>query len=434
MRISVIGLGLVGTVTAGCLASRGHDVIGTDIDHAKVEMLSRGRSPVLEPDVEGLLADGVRAGRLRATLNLDSAVANSEMSLVCINVNADADGPQELDSLALLTRQLGEAIAKKRQFHSVVIRSTILPKTTRGRLLPILEQAVGPIGTGFGLAHHPEFMRQGMAVSDFCTARTIIGELDRRTADKLVKLFSEFSQSVFRTTPELSEAVKYVDNAWHALKVAFANEIGTICNAGRIDSHALMELFCSDRRLNISTAYLKPGFGFGGSCLAKDINALVGWGEAVGLALPLLSHINPSNRHHLQRNVDWLIASGRRRFAMLGLANKAGIDDLRASPFLHLALGLRAAGAELRAYDPAVSAGRREPSHRDHVSGVFPDLDTVLTNDLRGLIAWSDAVVICAHTPEHRQALSMLGADHLVLDFARVAADDVPQHQYRSFV
>jgi GDP-mannose 6-dehydrogenase len=436
VRLSIFGLGFVGTVTAGCLASRDHEVIGVDVDRSKVDMLARGHSPVLEPEIENLLAAGMRAGRIRATLDWEAAVAESEMSLVCVGVGTEADGTQNVAALELVVRRIGEAIAKKGRFHSVVVRVTVLPTTMRRRILPLLEQTTGKtVGVGFGLAHHPEFMREGSAVADFRqTPRTVIGVFDQRTADLIAELYGEFSRSVFRTTPEVSEAIKYADNAWHALKVAFANEIGTICNAGQIDSHAVMELFCADDRLNISRAYLKPGFGFGGSCLTKDLRAIVHWGEATGLELPLLSAVERSNQRHLQRSVDWLVASGRRRFALLGLAYKAGTDDLRASPFLHLARELRALGREVRAYDPDVSQGRQNPSHHDYVRSVDPGLDTLLTDDLRSLAAWSDAIVICSYAPRYREIFTLIGPDHIVLDFARTAAADVGPHRYHAFV
>jgi GDP-mannose 6-dehydrogenase len=388
---------------------------------------------VLEPGLEELVADSAKAGHLKAVADLETAVVNSEMSLVCVGVGAAADASQTIGALEHLLCRLAQAVAEKGQFHSVVVRSTVLPTTTRRRLLPVLERAAGPIGMGFGLAHHPEFMREGSAVSDFRNApRTVIGELDARTADRLVELYGGFSQSLFRTTPELSEAVKYADNAWHALKVAFANEIGAICEVGAIDSHALMEMFCADDRLNISNAYLKPGFAFGGSCLPRDVKAFVHWGEAAGLQLPLLSQVDASNRRHLQRSVDWLLASGGRRFALLGLANKAGIDDLRASPFLHIARELRAAGPEVRAYDPHVFRGLSQPSHNDYVGRVADDLETLLADDLPGLIAWSDAVVLCSYRPE-QQIFSSIGANKIVLDFARIAGPAPGQYRYHAF-
>ncbi len=435
VKVSVIGLGFVGSVTAGCLAASRREVIGVDIDPAKVEMLSRGLAPVLEPGLSELFAASGQTGHLTATSDLAGAIADSEMSLICIGVPTQADGKQDTAALERLAAAIADAIGRGDRFHSVVIRSTVLPGTTRGRILPILEQALGRIGTRFGLAHHPEFMREGSAVADFRHApRTVIGELDTRTGEALAALYRGFERPVFRTTPELSEAAKYADNAWHALKVTFANEIGTICHAGEIDSHTLMELFCADTQLNISPAYLRPGFGFGGACLAKDLRALTRWSAQAGLELPLLSQVDASNRRHLRRSVDWLLASGRRRFAMLGLAAKTGTDDLRDSPFLHIARELRAAGREVRAFDPNVSRGRQSPSHSDYVGKVAAELDTLLTDDLPGLVAWSDAVAVCSSAPEYREALALIGAQHIVLDFARLAARDAGQHAYRTFV
>jgi GDP-mannose 6-dehydrogenase len=431
VNISVFGLGFVGTVTAAGLANRGHNVIGVDIDRSKVEMLSKGLSPVREPKVEELLASSIRGGRVRATTDLANAVAASAISLICINVETQRNGEQNTGALEQLMDQIGVAISQKEQFHAVAIRSTILPSTTRRRLLPILERIAGTVGDRVGLAHHPEFMREGSAVADFQDVpRAVIGELDSRTADILVELFGEFSRSLYRTTPEISEAVKYADNAWHALKVTFANEIATLCHPDRIDSHALMELFCADDRLNISNAYLKPGFGFGGPCLGKDLRAFVHWGKAAGLELPLLSSIDASNNSHLRRSIDWLIASGKQRFAVLGLAYKPGTEDLRSSPYVYIVRELRAAGRDVRALDGDVSAGA---ARRSHTGGEAAELDVMLTNDLRGLITWSDTVVICSYAAEYRTIYSMIRADQIVLDFARISAADAGEHPYHAF-
>lgn len=433
MNISVFGLGAVGTVTTACLAYQGHNVIGVDVDRPKVDALSSGRSSVREPGVEELLAESHRSGRLSATLSATGAIAESDISLICVNVDTEPNGQQAIAPLEELIGEIGEAIARKGRFHSVVIRSTILPTTTRRRLLPILERTAGPIGTTVGLAHHPEFIREGSAVADFSNApRTVIGELDARTGGILTELYGPFSQSLYRTTPELSEAVKYADNAWHALKVAFANEIATLCHPDGIDSQALMELFCADNRLNISSAYLKPGFGFGGACLRKDLRAFVHWGEAAGLELPLLSNVDNSNVRHIRRSIDWLLASGRERFAVLGLASKAGTDDLRSSPFLHIVRELRAGGRDVRAFDREVSAGR-SAQHRHAGSGNM-SLDVPLTEDLPELIAWSDAVVICSHDKEHGSIFPMLRPDQVILDFARILAGDSTAPAYRAFV
>jgi GDP-mannose 6-dehydrogenase len=388
---------------------------------------------VREPDIDELLASSSRAGRISATLDLEKAVATSEISLICINVETQPNGGQNTLALEQLMSQIGIAIARKGQFHSVAVRSTILPSTTRRRLLPILEQTAGPIGIRAGLAHHPEFMREGSAVADFGNVpRGVIGELDTRTADVLATLFGEFSQSLHRTTPEISEAVKYVDNAWHALKVTFANEIAALCHPDRIDSHALMALFRADNRLNISDAYLKPGLGFGGPCLGKDLRAFVHWGAAAGLDLPLLSSIDASNSIHLKRSIDWLLARGKRRFAILGLAYKPGTDDLRSSPYMHIVRELRANGRDVRALDRDVSAGRS--AHSYYMASEAAELDVLLTDDLPGLIAWSEAVVICSYASEYRAVFSMVRTDQVVLDFARNSAADAGQHPYHAFI
>jgi len=432
VNISVFGLGAVGTVTAACLASRGHQIIGVDVDPSKVDMLSRGLSSVREPEVDGLLAAGLKSGLLSATLSAEDAVTASDISLVCINVETGPDGWQDIAPLEQLIGQIGEAIRRKGRFHSVVVRSTILPTTTRRRLLPILERTAGPIGARVGLAHHPEFIRKGAAVADFSNPpRTIIGELDVPTADRLAELCGPFLQSLYRTTPEISETVKYADNTWHALKVAFANEIGTLCHPDRIDSHALMELFCADIRLNISRAYLKPGFGFGGACLGKDLRAFVHWGKAAGHELPLLSSVDASNISHLKRSVDWLVAGGRQRFAVLGLASKAGTDDLRSSPFVHIVQELRASGRDVRAFDRDVSAGRLA-RHR-HAGSEATRLDLPLTEDLPELIAWADAIVICAYSADTRSVLSMVRPDQMILDFARILTADTGMPAYHAF-
>lgn len=433
MKISVIGLGFVGTVTAGCLASRGCEVIGVDTDRSKVETLSCGLSPVLAPGIDELVAEGARSGHLGATCDLEEAIDASDLSMICIGLVTAADGSQDLAPLDGLVHAIGGAISRKGRFHSVVVRSTVVPTTTRKRLLPILEGAVGPIGARFGLAHHPEFMRAATAVSDFQHAsRIIIGALDDQTAHNLVELYEDFAGAPFRTTPEMSEAIKYADNAWHALKVAFANEIGTICSANQIDGAAVMDLFCADTELNISRAYLRPGFGFGGACLSKDLRALVHWGAEAGLKLPLLSNVNASNECHVRRSVDWLLNSGRQRFALMGLASEPGLDDLRSSPFLQIARQLRAAGRESRAYDPDVSKGRSNPSRHDYVDGVSGELDSLLADDLRELVEWSDAVVMCSQAPP--DVFSMIDGDRIVLDFARIATARRGEYRYHAFV
>jgi GDP-mannose 6-dehydrogenase len=434
LKISVFGLGFVGTVTSGCLAAGGHELIGVDNNEWKIEALQSGRAPIVEPEIEELLARSKFEGRLHATMDANAAVAGTDMSLICVDVGTGPDGSQNTASLEQAVHDVGAAIAAKGKFHSVVIRSTLLPTTTRRLVLPILEQSTGKVlGTGFGLAYHPEFIREGSGVSDFRNAmRTIIGEFDAATAEMLIGLYREFSASIFRTTPELSEAAKYADNAWHAVKVTFANEIATICNAEQIDSAALMEMFCADSRLNISKAYLNPGYGFGGSCLAKDVTAIVHRSEKAGLDLPLLSNVIASNQRHIQRSVDWIVSHGRNRFAVLGLAYKAGTGDLRNSPYLQIALALRSAGKEVRAFDVDVSRATAASTTTTH----FMDEggDSLLTDDLQALATWCDTIVICNYTPEYSQILQSVGTEKTILDFARKMAIGTHPLRIHAFV
>jgi len=321
-------------------------------------------------------------------------------------------------------RQIGAALRNNAVFHAVTVRSTVLPATMRTRLLPILEHATqGKLGSAFGLVYLPEFMREGSGVSDFKDApRAVIGEFDAPSADSVSELFGPFARAVHRVSPEIAEATKYVDNCWHGLKVAFANEIGAVCHAAGLDSTGLMDLFIKDTRLNISEAYLKPGFAFGGSCLSKDISALVRWAKETNLALPLISQIEPGNTHHLQRTVQWLIGNGGVRYALIGLAYKAGTNDVRSSPYVRIANDLRLAGKQVRAYDPSVAA------RSDNGDG----LRGFVSNDLVEVVAWADTIVLCSGVADLGQVAALAG-DKLILDFANLA-DGLPFANRRTFV
>jgi GDP-mannose 6-dehydrogenase len=404
MKISVIGLGFVGSVTAGCFAEMGHDVIGVDVDADKVELFARGRAPVTEPGIDELMTRGWRAGRLSATADLEAAVARSELSLICVGTGSRHDGSQDIGAIEHLVQRIGSAIARTSHCHSVVVRSTVLPGTTRGRFLPVLQRAVGrPVGESFGLAVNPEFMREGSAVADFWKPpRIVIGEIDAKTADKLAAIYDRLASTVFRTSAEVAEGAKYVDNSWHALKVAFANEIGMICRATGLDSRALMEIFYADDVLNMARAYLRPGFAFGGPCLPKDVAALVRQGAALGLELPILSRIAASNERVIDQGVRRILLTGHARIAMLGLTHKAGICDLRGSPYIEVVKRLNAAGRSVRAFDPNVHRGRAEAAQHGYTDGVISALDEILVEDLDELLAWAQTVVSRSTPPNIR--------------------------------
>jgi GDP-mannose 6-dehydrogenase len=422
VQICIAGLGFVGTTAGACLALQGHEVVGTDIDAAKVELFGSGRAPVAEPGIGEVLQQAWRAGRLAGARDLDEAVARTDLTFVCVGAAVRPDGSQDISPVEDVVRRIGNAIARHPRYHSVVVRSTLLPGTVRGRLLPLLEQATGGIvGERFGLAYNPEFMREGSAVADFQNPpRTVIGELDSRTAQAMIALRSG-AAPVLCTDVETAETIKYVDNCWHALKVAFANEVGAICHASGVDGQAVMDNFCADRVLNISPAYLQPGFAFGGPCLPTDVAALVRHGLSKGLDLPILSHIVASNQGVIARACEEVLRTPYRRIGLLGLAYKPGVGDLRGSPYVELARRLAAAGRCVRAFDPGVSAARTSVAQRNYVGRPMADLDEVLVDDLEQLLAWAELIVLSGPTPDDRADFAQLGPALPVIDLARLA-------------
>jgi len=418
LKISVIGLGFVGTVTAACLCELGHEVVGVDLDAGKVDLLSRGHAPILEPEIDQLVADVWRCGRLSAITDIAAAVARTDVTFVCIGTLRLADGSQDISAVEGVIQHIGKAIAGKAAFHSVVIRSTVLPGMTRGHVLKLLERETGgQAGEAFGLAINPEFTREGSAVADFrAPSRIVVGEIDALTADRLVSIYSGIDASVFRASAEAAELAKYADNSWHALKVVFANEIDAIARLAGVDGHDVMDIFCADDLLNISPAYLKPGFAFGGPCLPKDVETLTSWCQSNGLDIPVLAHITESNDHVIARvNAD-ILREGCSRVAFLGLSFKAGVCDLRASPIVTLARRLIGAGLSVRAFDPDVSRGRSLTTGRDYTDDAFDDLGDLLVDDPDGLMDWGEMIVVASRADQYGSALSKIESRHAVID------------------
>ena len=307
MRISIFGLGYVGTVSAGCFAQDGHQVTGVDPVQVKVDFINQGRSPIVEPEIDEILSENARAGRLRATTDPIEAVMESELSIVCVGTPSLPNGSLDLRYIRRICEQIGEALRIKDARHTVVIRSTILPGTMHKVVIPTLEQFSGKrSGQDFGVCNNPEFLREGSAVADFRQPpKTIIGEIDRGSGDRAASLYQSISAPLIRTDLRTAEMIKYADNSWHALKIGFANEIGTLCDALDIDPQKVMDIFCEDRKLNISPVYLRPGFAFGGSCLPKDLRALSYQGRMHDLQLPILNSILPSNEMQIARACRW---------------------------------------------------------------------------------------------------------------------------------
>lgn len=436
MNVSVFGLGYVGTVCSACLAHMGHNVVGVDLNETKVDLMSQGKPPIVERDVAEYVANAVSAGNLRATLDVEEAARETDLSLICVGTPSRTNGSLDIRAVEGVARQIGKAIARKNTFHSVVVRSTVLPGTVRGRVLPILEQETGgKVGDRFGLASNPEFMREGTAIADFYDPpKTVIGEVDPETADRLESLYGGLPGPVFRTSLEIAEMAKYADNVWHALKVTFGNEIGAICKAEGIDSHRLMEMFCADTKLNISKAYLKPGFAFGGSCLPKDTRALAHHAVSRDLDLPVIASIARSNREQIERGIDWVLDSGAKRVCFLGFSFKAGTDDLRESPYLDMIERLLGKGCQIKVFDRNVELAKLTGANRSYLYGVIPHVAELMVNNLDAALKDADTVVITANAPEYRDAVAKLLPNQRVLDFARLAEAETLEERYDGFL
>lgn len=422
MRVSVFGLGYVGTVSAACLARYGHDVIGVDINASKVQQLNAGRAPLVEPGLSELVETAVANNRLSATTNPNEAVFRSDISIICVGTPTRKNGDPDLRHVTEVCGQIGSAIGRKPPGHVVVVRSTVLPGTTKATVLPLLEASAGKRACEhFAVAHNPEFLREGSAIRDFeKPSRTVIGALDDATAARVAELYEDIDAPLVITSPETSEMLKFVDNVWHALKVCFGNEIGNVCKAAGVDSRAVMDIFCQDTKLNISPAYLRPGFAFGGSCLPKDTRAMLHKARELSLELPLLSSILPSNRAQIERALDTIVRAGRRRIAMLGLCFKAGTDDLRESPQVELAERLIGKGFRVKVYDPALNLAGLTGANRDYILQVLPHLNELLVDTLDAALHDSDFVVVGNNAPEFANLPELIGTRQ-VLDLVGIA-------------
>lgn len=423
MRISIFGLGYVGAVSAGCLASDGHEVIGVDPNAIKVDLINRGVSPIVEKDIDEMIERTVAAGRLRATASVSQAVADSDLSLVCVGTPSQLNGNLDLSYVRRVCEEIGEAIRQKDSFHVVVARSTMLPGSMRSLVIPTLEQASGKkAGVDFGVCNNPEFLREGTAVFDYYhPPKTVIGETDSQAGQRLVDLYSALDAPVIRTTVEVAEMVKYADNNWHAVKVAFANEIGNICKAVGIDSHQVMDIFCQDTKLNLSAYYMKPGFAFGGSCLPKDVRALTYKARSLDLNLPLLNAVLPSNERQIQRAIEMVTTKGHRKVGVLGFAFKAGTDDLRESPMVDVIEHLIGKGFDLRLFDRNVNMAALTGANRDYILNHIPHIAKLMVNSVDEVMAFADTVVVGNGAAEFKSAVLNARQGQQVVDFVRIA-------------
>jgi GDP-mannose 6-dehydrogenase len=423
MRISVMGLGYVGAVSAACLAKQGHEVIGVDPERAKVDLINAGRTPIIERDLGDIMAGEVAAGRLRATSDVAAAVQHTDLVFVCVGTPGLPNGGIDLKYMRRVCEQIGQALRGHAGAPTIVIRSTMLPGTMREVVIPTLESSSGKrAGAEFGVCINPEFLRESTAVHDyFNPPKTVIGELNRASGDLLASLYSQVSAPLIRTDVETAEMVKYADNCWHAVKVGFANEIGNICKAVDVDSHRVMDIFCQDTKLNLSPYYLKPGFAFGGSCLPKDLRALLHKAKTLDVALPILNAVLPSNELQIERAVRAVIDKGSRAVGILGFSFKAGTDDLRESPVVELTERLIGKGYDLRIYDKNVSLASIHGANRDYILNHIPHISRLMVGTMGEVLDHARTIVIGNADPEFREVPRLLADGQTVVDLVRIA-------------
>jgi GDP-mannose 6-dehydrogenase len=425
MKVSIFGLGYVGTVSAGCLATDGHDVIGVEPNRTKVALINQGNTPIIEKDIGEMIANSVARKSLRATDDLHEAVTYTDISFVCVGTPSQYNGNLDLSFVRRVCEEIGAALKDKSTYHVVVVRSTMLPGSMCNVVIPTLETYSGKkAGIDFGICNNPEFLREGTAVYDYYhPPKTVIGETDPRAGDRLVELYHYLSAPLIRTDIETAEMVKYVDNNWHALKVVFANEIGSICKSMGIDSHKVMEIFCQDIKLNLSPYYLKPGFAFGGSCLPKDVRALTYKAKTLDLDLPVLNAILPSNQQQVQKAIDMIIRKGTRKIGILGFAFKAGTDDLRESPIVKLIEHLIGKGYELRLYDKNVKLAALMGANRDFILNHIPHISRLMVETIDEVVEFADTIVIGNNAEEFNSLPGNILPDKQIVDLVRVCKE-----------
>ena len=425
MDIAIFGLGYVGAVSAACLSKAGHTVVGVDLNEGKVELINAGKSPVFERGVDQMIAQAVAEGRLRATTDPRAAICDSELALVCVGTPSRGNGDLDLSHVRRVCRDIAEALRTKVGFVAIVIRSTILPGTLRNTIIPTLEGGSGKkAGRDFGVGFFPEFLRESTAVDDFYhPPKVVIAASDERTGALLEAVNRDFDVPVTRASFEVAEMIKYADNSWHALKVAFANEIGSISRALKIDGGAVMDTFCQDTKLNISSKYLRPGFAFGGSCLPKDVRALTYQGRSLDLELPLLNAIIPSNRSHIERALQMVLDRNERNVGVLGLSFKAGTDDLRESPVVELVERLLGKGHEIRIFDRNVNLSRLVGVNRAYIYQHLPHIAKLMVDHVDQVVNHGGTIVIGNRDRYFSKVVGRLNMAQRVVDLVRIDAN-----------
>ena len=431
MKVSVFGLGYVGSVSAASFAADGHTVVGVDVNPAKVESLNEGRSPIVEKGLDELIRETTGDGRLRATTSTREAVEGTDLSLICVGTPSRKNGSLDLTYLERVCEQIGEVLRDKTTYHVVVVRSTVLPGTTPGVVIPALERTSGKkYGTDFGVSVNPEFLREGTALHDFRNPpMTLVGHNYASDAEPTQALYSQVDAEMVTTSIRTAEMIKYASNTWHALKVCFANEVGNLCKRLEIDSHEVMDIFCRDEKLNLSSYYMKPGFAFGGSCLPKDVRAMQYRAKECDLEMPVIQSILGSNDLQIKHAIEMVVETGKKKVGLLGFSFKAGTDDLRESPIVILAEALLGKGYSLSIYDKNVSVARLVGANKEYINTQIPHLSSLLSDSIDDVIRDADVIVVGNGSPEFAEALKTTRPDQIVIDLFRlkgIAKEEIP--------
>lgn len=427
MRVSVFGLGYVGCVSAACLARAGHKVIGVDTNAEKVAMVNGGISPIVEPGLEEVLQDGVTTGRLSATTSSVDAVSQTEMALICVGTPSSDNGQLNVDALQRVCMEIGQAINISGRPFTVVIRSTCLPGAIDNVVLPgLLAGAGGKFRSAVRVGVNPEFIREGSALKDFNEPPMILAGSDNIDVDNSLRhLYKGINAPFISTDIKTAEMVKYASNAFHALKICFANEMGDICNALGVDAQEVMRIFRQDRKLNISEAYLRPGFAFGGSCLPKDLRSLVYAANHADVSIPVISSMIPSNDAHILNTLNKVLKTRKRRIGLVGLSFKPGTDDLRESPLVALAEMLIGKGCDVRILDRNVSIAKLTGANRRYIEEEIPHISSLMCKEVNTLLAHAEVLVIGNDSEEASQVLEEMRPQHYLIDLTRGAIKPV---------
>ena len=434
MNISVFGLGYVGCVSAACLAENGHKVMGVDINQNKVDIINSGKSPVIEKDINGIIKEVVTTEKLIATTDAGKAVKNSEISMICVGTPSNDNGSLNLKYVKRVCAEIGAGLREKDDYHIVVLRSTMLPGSVEEEVIPALEKTSGKkAGTGFGVCINPEFMREGSSVYDYYhPPMIVIGELDKRSGDIVERIYANIDAPVVRTSIKVAEMIKYVNNAFHGVKVCFANEIGNICKKLGIDSHQVMEIFCMDTKLNLSPYYLKPGFAFGGSCLPKDLRALLYKGQREDLRLPLLNSILDSNENQVKMGINLIKKTKKKKIGIFGFSFKPGTDDLRESPIVELIETLLGKGYKISIYDKNVSIAKIFGANKQYIEKEIPHISSLMSSSIKEVLSRSEVLVLGNNSEEFKKIPELIREDQIIIDLARIMdGKNEPKSKYQ---